>query len=213
MDKAQVTIHVRDLARILFCSRPTTIGLLQCIGVLKSLNEKGEISQFKYIFLNPPQPFVAASSLRELILKGPISLDAKYAIARCVARGVLAVHSADFVHKSIRPDTVLVFRGHRDENIKAYLVGFERSRPAAAHTSLTGGMIWDRNLYRHPRRQGLKPDLPYSMQHDIYSFGVCLLEIGIWDSLVIPSEPVRPGKLLQIDEQLQMRNQLKVGPS
>ena len=129
-----------------------------------------------------------------------------------MARGVLAVHSADFVHKSIRPETVLVFRGHRDENIKAYLVGFERTRPATAHTVLMSDRIWDHNLYRHPRRQGLRPSIPYIMQHDIYSFGVCLLEIGIWDSLVMSSEPARPGKLLHIDEQLEMRNQLKVSP-
>ncbi|KAL8865397.1 MAG: hypothetical protein Q9174_006905, partial [Haloplaca sp. 1 TL-2023] len=84
-----------------------------------------------------------------------------------------------------------------------------RSRPEGANTNLTGDMVWDRNLYRHPSRQGLGPEEIYVMQHDVYSLGVCLLEIGIWQSLVIPGEPARPGYLLRIDEQLRMSNQLK----
>ncbi|GES59673.1 HET-s/LopB domain protein [Aspergillus terreus] len=39
-------------------------------------------------------------------------------------------------------------------------------------------------LYRHPQRQGLRPEETYVMQHDIYSLEVCLLEIGFWDSFV-----------------------------
>jgi hypothetical protein len=49
----------------------------------------------------------------------------------------------------------------------------------------TGDCAWEKNLYRHPRRQGLKPEEDYTMQHDIYSLGVCLLEIGLWGSFVI----------------------------
>ncbi|KAK3625662.1 hypothetical protein LTR56_020274 [Elasticomyces elasticus] len=42
----------------------------------------------------------------------------------------------------------------------------------------------EKNLYRHPERQGLRPEEVYVMQHDIYSLGVCLLEIGLWDTFV-----------------------------
>lgn len=45
-------------------------------------------------------------------------------------------------------------------------------------------MVWHRNIYRHPSRQGLKVQELYVMQHDIYSLGVCLLEIGLWSSFV-----------------------------
>ena len=189
VDKSQTTSHVRDLARILFCSRPSTLGLLQCIGVLKELDTNGEISQYRFVFLNPTEPHTAPSSLRAPLMRDPVSLDAKYRIAKSITRGVLAVHAADFVHKSIRPDSILVFSSPKDQDIRAYLVGFERSRPAASGTSLTGDMIWERNLYRHPSRQGLKSEHAYIMQHDIYSLGVCLLEIGLWNSLVMPSDP------------------------
>ena len=209
VDKSQTTSHVRDLARILFCSQPSTLGLLQCIGVLKELDANGKISQYRFIFLNSTEPHTAPSSLRALLLRGPVSLDAKYRIAKSITRGTLAVHAADFVHKSIRPDNILVFSSPRDQDTRAYLVGFERTRPAASGTSLTGDMIWERNLYRHPSRQGLKPEHAYVMQHDIYSLGVCLLEIGLWNSLVVPSDPPLPGRLLHIDEQLSMRNSMQ----
>ena len=37
---------------------------------------------------------------------------------------------------------------------------------------------------RHPSRQGIQPEEWYTMQHDIYSLGVCLLEVGLWSSFV-----------------------------
>lgn len=47
-----------------------------------------------------------------------------------------------------------------------------------------GDNLMDRNFYRHPNRQGESPKDIYVMQHDIYSLGICLLEIG----LVAPAE-------------------------
>ncbi|KIY03302.1 uncharacterized protein Z520_01769 [Fonsecaea multimorphosa CBS 102226] len=42
---------------------------------------------------------------------------------------------------------------------------------------------WDEDIYRHPQMQGKVKD-KNNMGHDIYSLGVCLLELGLWDSLV-----------------------------
>jgi hypothetical protein len=44
-------------------------------------------------------------------------------------------------------------------------------------------MGWLKDIYRHPHRQGLQPQERYNIGHDIYSLGVCLLEIGLWESL------------------------------
>ncbi|KAF4540152.1 Het-s domain protein [Lasiodiplodia theobromae] len=38
----------------------------------------------------------------------------------------------------------------------------------------------ERNLYRHPDRQG-RPKTSFSKLHDIYALGVVLLEIGLWE--------------------------------
>ena len=66
----------------------------------------------------------------------------------------------------------------------AYLVGFEKFRPVDRESSMLGDSLWYKDIYRHPSRQGAHPEKEYKMQHDIYSLGVCLLEIGIRSSFV-----------------------------
>jgi serine/threonine protein kinase len=96
-----------------------------------------------------------------------------------MARSIIFLHSASFVHKNIRPETVLT-----TDCGASYLVGFQRFRTAAGRTYMTGDEIWHENLYRHPTRQGEAPEEVYNMRHDVYSLGVCLLEIGLWTSFV-----------------------------
>lgn len=45
------------------------------------------------------------------------------------------------------------------------------------------------------------------MQHDIYSLGVCLLEIGLWSSFVGPDQ--QPTAILDVSEDMNSRNLLK----
>jgi hypothetical protein len=94
-----------------------------------------------------------------------------------------------FVHKNIQPETVLIFDDGRSPLGWSALVGFRTVRMADGKTLRHGDAAWDRNLYRHPDRQGLLPDTDYAMQHDIHSLGVCLLEIGLWRSLVAYDDP------------------------
>lgn len=104
-----------------------------------------------------------------------------------MATSVGHVHIFGFVHKSIRPESVLCFgHGPDDDDTLAstVLVGFELFRRDMGWTHRLGDSSFDGNLYRHPSRQGMNPASGYIMQHDIYSLGVCLLEIGLWSSLV-----------------------------
>jgi len=94
------------------------------------------------------------------------------------------IHTYGFVHKNIRPETILIFQNQRSVLGASFLLGFEKFRLADGKTMRFGDCVWERDLYRHPRRQGLKPEEDYTMQHDIYSLGVCLLEIGLWESFV-----------------------------
>jgi hypothetical protein len=46
---------------------------------------------------------------------------------------------------------------------------------------------WDYDMYRHPKRQMPQaPDATHHFSHDIYSLGVTLLEIGMWEPLIVP---------------------------
>lgn len=94
-----------------------------------------------------------------------------------------SVHLFGFVHKNIRPETILLFPD--DGSIgSAFLVGFDSFRMASGKTLRRGEASWKRDLYQHPDRMGITPTEDYVMQHDIYSLGVCLLEIGLWETFV-----------------------------
>lgn len=205
-DMLIATTHVRDLASLLATSDPSTLGLLKCLGVLKNYDSSAKLTQFQFIF-DLPMDCGNPSSLRFMLRQTSPSLDAKFMLAKCLARSVMAVHSASFVHKNIRPESIIVFEKGNGRLPAAFLTGFERFRPAAAGTILVGDMNWERNLYRHPKRQGILPEDTYIMQHDIYSLGVCLLEIGLWTSFVLTSESPEPGQMLHISPQLEMKNQ------
>ena len=120
-------------------------------------------------------------SLRSSLLrKTPVvSVSFRLAIAKSMARAVIFLHSASFVHKNIRPETILT-----TDSGSSYLVGFQRFRATASHTYMLGDALWHENIYRHPTRQGVAPEDMYTMLHDVYSLGVCLLEVGLWSSFV-----------------------------
>lgn len=107
------------------------------------------------------------------------SLTYRLKAGKSIARSIIFLHSASFVHKNIRPETILV-----TETGEFYLVGFQCFRAAAGETYMLGDTVQSKNLYRHPARQGQVPEEMYSMQHDVYSLGVCLLEVGLWSSFV-----------------------------
>ncbi|KAI1193563.1 hypothetical protein F5X97DRAFT_338823 [Nemania serpens] len=102
-----------------------------------------------------------------------------------MATSVSYVHAFEFVHKNIRPEAMITFAEPRlSHPLALFLVGFGSFRKVEGKTSRIGDDIWEKNLYRHPSRQGLNPNDEYVMQHDIYSLGVCLLELGLGKSFV-----------------------------
>ncbi|KAL4899660.1 hypothetical protein BDW74DRAFT_108043 [Aspergillus multicolor] len=209
-----VSRDVRLLAAKLSQADPLAFGLLNCKGVIAvphqepAFPEPGissehlgvpclsphsrsrspgsrDFSHFQFVF-RVPEGMEVLQSLRQLLLDSDehISLTQKIRIARELAKAVNYVHTFAFVHKNIRPESVLCFEDPNGSRSNVFLVGFDAFRAASAGTIMAGDMSWDRNVYRHPLRQGDDPADRYRMQHDIYSLGVCLLEVGIWESFV-----------------------------
>ncbi|OJJ03347.1 hypothetical protein ASPVEDRAFT_42857 [Aspergillus versicolor CBS 583.65] len=179
-------LHIRDLARLLLHIDPLTFHLLRCDGVIELPTAYG--MQF-HLLLEIPAGLSSPKTLRRLLLQRPIrkcSLSQRIQLSKQLARSVMFVHTAGFVHKNISPTTDLVF--HDDKgNVElgpSFLIGFERIRKAEGRTEKFGDLDWEKNLYRHPLRQGLHPEDIFEMRHDIYSLGVCLLEIALWESFV-----------------------------
>jgi hypothetical protein len=193
----------RNLARKLQHTDPHAFGLLSCKGlaVPSTIPEREQhgtepLVHFTMILRVPPSSG-NPQSLRDLLLNTPwpLSLSFRFSIAQELAKAVSYVHTFGFVHKTIRPESILTFEktDSNDGCRSVFLVGFENFRKEHGWTQRLGDNTLDRNLYRHPSRQGLSPREDYVMQHDIYSLGVCLLEIGLWKSLVTYSFPDQNG--------------------
>ncbi|KAJ3494126.1 hypothetical protein NLG97_g4279 [Lecanicillium saksenae] len=189
---------------------PKTFGLLNCQGIIKRKDSAtGRLVSIHLVFRLQPRD-ADAISLREELLRGnSFSLTTVLGLARRLAMAVSFVHTCGFVHKNIRPETILLFPAHINAKDRvyalgsAYLMGFDRFRSASFQTLRTGDASWERNLYRHPRRQGIHMHEDYVMQHDVYALGVCLLEIGLWNSFVIETggekQVMTPSSLFQFD--------------
>ena len=116
------------------------------------------------------------------------------------------MHVSSRVHKNIRPESILIISDKPNQSAPGdslevgtpYLTDWTMLRKIDSPSSMVGENDWLKDLYRHPRRQGLQPEERYNMGHDIYSLGVCLLVIGLWEPLItdfdetkIPSEKYR----------------------
>lgn len=202
LDVYAARTDAESLAKKLSQVEPGTFGLLVCHGLIKRKNPETRHLVSMSLAFRPPtesKQHRQPASLRQHLMQGssgpgcPFSLTRVLSIARQLAQAVSYIHTCDFVHKNIRPETVLVFpdaEEHRDGVEKpstlgsAYLLGFDSFRSVNFGTLRSGDEAWERNLYRHPSRQGFQAQRDYIMQHDVYSLGVCLLELGLWESFV-----------------------------
>nr|CEG02321.1 unnamed protein product [Fusarium pseudograminearum CS3220] len=171
----------QELASRLRDSNPFTFGVLKCKGLVQSSTDPS----LTFIF-RVPEGYSTARSCRELLLSGsvPNSLTKRLNIARQLVTAVYYVHLYDFVHKNITPETILTLErpeGVSDELVIC-LIGFQLFRYVEGKTNTSKTDQRD-IVYQHPSRMGSQK-VKFIMQHDIYSLGVCLLEIGLWHSLV-----------------------------
>jgi hypothetical protein len=178
------TKDARDLATRLRDSNPFTSGILKCKGAMKTTST----NSISFVF-RVPDEFDRIRSLRQLLLadRAPESLTTRLQIAQSLAKAVYFVHLYEFVHKNISPETILSLGRTTDAELgsEVCLVGFQVIRYAYERTN-TAELGWRSALYQHPNRlvQGDDKKVTFVMQHDMYSLGVCLLEIGLWESLV-----------------------------
>jgi hypothetical protein len=173
---------VRELVVKLQSTNPTTFGLLTCLGAVQNENDHDNFS----LIFRWPEGMNSPETLRTSMAASnrPHSLTERFRLALQLALGVYSIHAFDMVHKSIRPENIILFQDQKSALGSAFLLGFERLRKDEDETRLTEDSDWKRNLYRHPQRQGSNIQDRYVMQHDIYSLGVCMLEIGLWSSFI-----------------------------
>ena len=91
--------------------------------------------------------------------------------------------------------------------VDLFLSGWQNARTTAQATTYVGESAAHRVMYQHPQRhepstpittttaQPATPVEKYNIGHDIYSLGVCMLELLTWDPLVFLDPKKRPAQL------------------
>ncbi|KAJ4213184.1 hypothetical protein NW759_011028 [Fusarium solani] len=149
-------------------------------------------TQYTFLFDYPPGTSdLKPKSLNDFMLSSSnesyykLELKQRFHVAQTIARAIGAFHSDGWLHKSIRSHAIKFFFLEDDDKCdfaNPYLTDFEFSRPVAGMTRLAPGAVdVDHEVYRHPDRHG-SPSTNFNMTHDIYSLGVVLLEIGLWQT-------------------------------
>ena len=198
----QLTIAVERLVSILRNSNTQLCRILKCKGCTHQSRQKRYALVYELPFAadlgSKPQTLLDLIKSRkgssQELLPPQHPLNQRFELARKVACAVLYVQAMGWVHKSIRTNNVIILeKGDSLSDAKSsfprqlgnpYLCGFDTARQDKAASDQRGDAFWELNIYRHPARQGLLPEERYSMNHDIYSLGVVLLELGIWKPLL-----------------------------
>lgn len=118
-------------------------------------------------------------------------------LGRQISEAVYSVHKSQLVHKNIRPETIIMLDSVvenatvTEDELKLglpFLTDWNMLRDKEGPSSRTGDDDWLKDIYRHPERQGLQLERRYNFSHDVYSLGVCLLVIGLWEPLILKDD-------------------------
>jgi serine/threonine protein kinase len=119
---------------------------------------------------------------------GPPYLEERYAVAYHLCHTVFNQHVSGWVHKSIRPDNVILIptRIKESELVQngrvythvPYLKGFELSRKMNVVSDRVPARDTNGDVYIHPNRRGHNIMIQFRPVHDLYALGVLLVEIG-----------------------------------
>lgn len=110
------------------------------------------------------------------------TLNERIGMSWALAKALQKWHVVGWVHQSISSHNVLFFQNkvtRRVDYSHPFLHGFEFARPDSDPSIGRAGDDLEFNIYRHPDRQG-SVRKGHLKKHDIYSLGVVLLEIGLW---------------------------------
>ncbi|KAF5720245.1 serine threonine kinase [Fusarium globosum] len=150
----------------------------------------------------PPSQTTMMITLEDFIGLGSfpkvgVSLDQRFRLAYKLSEAVFFLHTAGFFHKNITSSSVVLFRRKASPEAQssdldnAYLMGFDLIRAADAKTTKEGAVkepgssprSWEFDIFQHPDRLRGDGSPMYINTYDVYSLGVLLLEIGLWEKL------------------------------
>lgn len=175
------------------------IAVLRCRGVSFPTTDLHDL------VLQLPPGFSSPRTLRMVLLDEQCinhARNARIELALQLCNAVHVLHSLDIVHKGVRPENILLLPPLPDSSDdsdgrayittlgKPYLAGFCYSRSDNSQSGMDRPYeaIFAEIIYHHPRHLERQRNYQFDKADDIYSLGICLLEIGLWRSLLHWSE-------------------------
>ncbi|KAF8534848.1 hypothetical protein BDD12DRAFT_385735 [Trichophaea hybrida] len=181
--------EMEDISRLLNKTpKPEGFKTLRCLGYFE---EKGRVG---LIYEPPPiaegrTDSISLSSLLTLAdddMNNMPVLGDRFRLAYSLANAISEFHSMGWLHKNINSDNILFFSGQSSSAVAVsspFIVGFDHSRHIESKTRpATITNVYER--YCHPSYLSQKNFASgYRRKYDVYSLGLVLFEIGVWEPL------------------------------
>lgn len=187
--------RIHALCHVLDTEKPNSLQTLRFLGYVQNHDDKyiGIVSKVE----SPQQPF---ASLRQLLErnKSPsgspyprLNLGQRFSLALQLCKVFLELHTARWLHRGFSSHCVLLRATSFDVQSNAAIVcGFQYARPVGngqVSLPLTHRDLAQRLWYLHPdvrhdtegSSEHQETYTKYQAQHDIFSLGVVLLELGL----------------------------------
>ena len=187
-DDVKLKHRVAAVAKLLAKLNDPSFHSLCCLGFIKVPG----FDRYAYLFSSPLLgDTISMKTLQELqtMKKSYVSMNQRLQIALALSQTVLQLHTAGLLHKSIRPDNILLFQENADawsanESLpSAFLGGYETARADnLLETTEAPPLQGQHQLYRHPRSLGVTRS-SFTKRFDLYSLGCVLIELGFWKPL------------------------------
>jgi len=196
--------EIQRLAQVLASAGSLHLSTLEFRGYINQEEEK----RYAFVFEYPRDSEISEPVTLNDAITSPDPDDhaslfeIRFHIARVLTRSLSAFHADGWVHESICSQSVVFFRNHDSKTMyhKPYLVNFEYARPATGDTSFASSEVLSTRVYLHPERQQVPPK-KFRKEHDLYSLGVVLLELGLWESAVSLCEDAIEARERDMEEQ------------
>ncbi|OQO04947.1 hypothetical protein B0A48_07965 [Cryoendolithus antarcticus] len=183
----KVDQRIQALAAVLSAKdKPAEVCSPDCLGYVRTSDDKhGGADKFALVLsqAKAAQDDTTLVSLRPLLNKRlGIALDVRIALVKRLAEALLSLHAVNWIHKGICSDSILLQKSPNGFFIMKdpILSGFETSRPALPdEITVPYARSEERDLYRHPDLHTMDSSRS-KRSHDIYSFGLVMIEIALW---------------------------------
>jgi serine/threonine protein kinase len=162
-------------------------SLLPVLGYRQPPYNRSDGAKIFQVVVELPPDLERSSLSHILSTRSPPELLERLAICKNLALATKAVHSIELVHKAIRTRSTLMLSKPGDPltAAKAYLQDWNYVREVSGATTELGESLWPKRIYQHPERQGEYAEAAFETRHDLYSLGVCMLEILLWRPFVV----------------------------